>query len=289
MVLSTGALRGEYGPACHDNSAKGAQDAWDAHQQVMEHYGYQLRAGDTGSRSCRPITGGSGYSLHAYFLAGVVIHLWNLPRPIAAAVAGDFNWNTNPYGSRLVTDMSRAMVDAICAIRTVNGKQVFRWGGYYSGNKDAMHYELVCAKADLTTGIDWSTVAGHSPGPTPPKDDDMTPEQEAKLDAVLALAQSYAAPAVFSYAGSDLNAFVVRPNGDLVQCVYLGDGEERPIAHGCIPGPVPYRLNHAGVKGRIDAFGFYPEGGFVICTFDPAHQGNLPGGWSSADFARPKH
>jgi hypothetical protein len=40
-----------------------------------------------------------------------------------------------------------------------------------------MHDEIDCSPADLATGIDWSTVEGWN---------DMTPEQEAKLDAVAA-------------------------------------------------------------------------------------------------------
>jgi peptidoglycan hydrolase-like protein with peptidoglycan-binding domain len=91
--------------------------------------------------NCRKITGGSGYSLHAY------------------GIAADLNWSTNPYGSRLVTDMPGAMIADIKAIRTNNGKQVFRWGGDYKGNKDAMHFEVICTPADLATGLQG--------GPTP--------------------------------------------------------------------------------------------------------------------------
>jgi hypothetical protein len=30
---------------------------------------------------------------------------------------------------------------------------VFRWGGSYSKNKDAMHFEVVCSPANLATGV----------------------------------------------------------------------------------------------------------------------------------------
>jgi len=103
---------------------------------------YTTRREDTGAFNCRRITGGTGYSLHAY------------------GTAIDINWQSNPYGSRLVTDMPRDMVQAIKAIRTKNGKQVWRWGGDYRGNKDAMHFEIVCHPADLATGIDPSTLPG---------------------------------------------------------------------------------------------------------------------------------
>jgi hypothetical protein len=51
---------------------------------------------------------------------------------------GDYDWNRNPYGDTLVTNMPQGMIDEILAIRTVGGHNVFRWGGYYSGSKDAM-------------------------------------------------------------------------------------------------------------------------------------------------------
>jgi len=103
---------------------------------------YRTRRADTGAYNCRRITGGSGYSLHAY------------------GIAADLNWSTNPYGKRLVTDMPPAMRDAIKAIRTRGGHLVFRWGGDYSGNKDAMHFEVVASPAELATGIDPNTVPG---------------------------------------------------------------------------------------------------------------------------------
>jgi putative peptidoglycan binding protein/D-alanyl-D-alanine carboxypeptidase-like protein len=109
---------------------------------VMQSHGYTVRKGDTGAYNCRQITGGSGSSLHSH------------------GIAIDVNWNTNPYrkDNVLVTDMPGPMVTAILAIRTNNGKQVWGWGGKYRSVKDAMHYEIVCAPADLSTGIDWSTV-----------------------------------------------------------------------------------------------------------------------------------
>lgn len=167
MVLSTQQVRDEYGADCTEREVAGAQEAWDGLSAWMEHYRYELRQADTGSRACRAITGGTKKSLHAIFLA-VRILLWNLRKRIAGGAACDFNWQTNPYGQRLVTDMPRAMVDAICGIRTRSGAVVFRWGGYYSGNKDGMHYELVCARADLATGIDPATLPGAAT-----KEDDM--------------------------------------------------------------------------------------------------------------------
>lgn len=97
---------------------------FEAVEAIMAKYGYTIRAGDTGAYNCRVITGGTGYSLHAYL------------------IAVDVNWQTNPYGPVLRTDMPPAMILEIEALQ-VDGVQVVRWGGRYSGNKDAMHFEII--------------------------------------------------------------------------------------------------------------------------------------------------
>lgn len=126
--------------------------AWRAFNAVLVRWRYRTRRADTGAYNCRRITGGSGYSLHAY------------------GIAADINWKSNPYGPRLVTDMPAGMIADIEALRTGNGKQLFRWGGRYRGNKDAMHFEVFCSPADLATGI-----AVGTPPPTPPPTPAPTP------------------------------------------------------------------------------------------------------------------
>lgn len=128
--------------------------------QVLAAFRYSTRAADTGAYNCRMNTSGTGWSIHAY------------------GCACDINWLTNPYSRYLRTDMPAGMPRAICAIRTNNGKQVWNWGGYWSGNKDAMHYEIVCTPADLRTGINWSTVyGGAAPAPTPTPTPVLPPEE----------------------------------------------------------------------------------------------------------------
>jgi hypothetical protein len=150
MTLSTSQLRSAWAPAC---KAKGAVllAAFAALDAVLQRHRYAPRARDTGAYNCRRITGGTGYSLHAYG-PGDRFRFWN-GVTIATALAVDINWTTNPYGRRLVTDMPRAMIDDILAIRTVSGDQVWRWGGDYRTNKDAMHFEIVCTPTALATGI----------------------------------------------------------------------------------------------------------------------------------------
>ncbi len=170
MAYSTSELRNLWGPPCAgakttmelygsgrvtvDSRVTQAVAALD---RCLQHARYQTRRVDTGAYNCRQITGGTNYSLHAY------------------GIALDINWQSNPYGQRLVTDMPPAMVAEIKALRTNSGHQIWRWGGDYSGNKDAMHYEVVCSPVQLATGI-----AGPRPVPPPTSDGDFTMDAEAK-------------------------------------------------------------------------------------------------------------
>lgn len=166
-ILGTASLRSLWAPAC---KAKGDVflAAYAALDACLRAAGYEPRAKDTGAYNCRRITGGTGYSLHSYGPADKFT-FWNGVK-IATALAFDLNWTTNPYGKKLVTDMPVSMRNAIKAIRTNNGKQVWGWGGDYRTNVDAMHWEIVCSPADLATGIDPATVPGYKPPPPPAPD-----------------------------------------------------------------------------------------------------------------------
>ena len=110
-------------------------DALKALDAIMRRYKYGPKDGQTWGYNCRRITGGQGHSLHSY------------------GIAIDVNSLANPYGHTLKTDMPRQMVAEIKSIRTRNGLPVWRWGGDYGGNKDAMHFEIVASPAELVVGI----------------------------------------------------------------------------------------------------------------------------------------
>lgn len=168
-MRSTAQLRKEWDPPCdftrqsltlYSGAALNglnarAVEAFRALDGVMRSFSYVPRSNsrggwETGAYNCRTITNGSGYSLHAY------------------GIAADINARTNPYGKRLITDMPKAMITAVKAIRTTGGHPVFRWGGDYSSIKDAMHYEVVASPDELKVGIDWNTVAADPPSPHDP-------------------------------------------------------------------------------------------------------------------------
>lgn len=179
---TTQQMRQAWSPACSAKSSVFLQ-AYRALDACLQAHNYRPRSGVTGAYNCRRITGGSGYSLHAYG-PGARFIFWT-GVAVTAALAVDINWDRNPYGKRLVTDMPRPMIDAVLRVRTVDGVQVFRWGGYYSGNKDAMHFEIVATPAQLARGIDWSTV----PGPGLPQDgeeDDLANVPQKEWDQMKA-------------------------------------------------------------------------------------------------------
>lgn len=124
-----------------------SRDAWRAFDTVLRHHSFS--ANSVWAYVCRIITGGRGYSLHAYGIATDVDPSLNryytgYPR---------FDWAK--------TTFTREMVDALYRIKTMDGKRLFMWGGYWISIKDYMHWELDVSPTSLATGIDWSTVDGY--------------------------------------------------------------------------------------------------------------------------------
>lgn len=179
-VLSTTQARAAWGPVCHPPMVLFAPlaglgavhlsidartvEANRALDQCFRAHGVTMRPGVCGSYNCRLITGGSGYSLHAY------------------AIADDLNWDTNPYSTtKYVTDFPAELVQDIRAIRTLGGAQVWVSGADFDNNGvlgdhgpfDAMHFQIACTPAQLAAGIDWSTVAGANPVPIPVFQEDL--------------------------------------------------------------------------------------------------------------------
>jgi hypothetical protein len=122
---------------------------------IFKKHNYKPTPPDCGAQNCRKITGGSGYSLHAY------------------GIAIDINWQDNPWQKNdgsIQTDMPRAMIDEINRVVTFSGARVWRCGIDYTGNNvDPMHFEIVCTPAELATGISGVETPKPNPTPTPVK------------------------------------------------------------------------------------------------------------------------
>lgn len=149
-VLTTSQLRQAWAPPKR-NKGNAFIDAYRALDDVLRRWGFDAGHGDTGAYNPRPITGGTDWSLHAYG-PGDGFTFWFGVR-VVTALAVDIDWQNNPYGPVLHTNMPRGMIDEIEAIRTNDGQQVWSWGGDYKKNKDAMHFEIVTTPASLRTGI----------------------------------------------------------------------------------------------------------------------------------------
>lgn len=104
--------------------------------------GYEIRSGVTGGYNCRQISGSSSWSNHA----------WGL--------AVDINWDRNPMGSELVTDMP----DWMPALWESFG---FRWGGRYNNRPDAMHFEFMGTPGQAKAYADKT---GNAPASLVPKE-----------------------------------------------------------------------------------------------------------------------
>lgn len=122
--------------------------AWEAWEMVRARHGYVVNPpypdGDSGMYNCRHIGNDPERPMSVHAWAGAI----------------DVNWNSNPDGSRLITDMPKPMRDDLHALRTRAGAPVFRWGGDWDRDPrtdhsyyDAMHWELVCTPAELASGV----------------------------------------------------------------------------------------------------------------------------------------
>lgn len=134
----------EWYPGQVDTVHKGTELIWRAVGAIMLAYNYPVRDRDTGFYNCRPITGGTAMSNHAY------------------PTAGDINWKTNPYINHkpfirtikwgIETDMPAAMIREIEQI-TASGIKACKWGGRYRTIKDAMHIELLVTLGEIAGGV----------------------------------------------------------------------------------------------------------------------------------------
>lgn len=155
MVLQTSELRRLWGPVCRFNKStiklygtgqvtvdSRIKNAVYAFNRCLIKHNYQTIYVQTGAFVCRAITGGTAYSLHAY------------------GIAMDINWLINGYGDHASHNIPQALVDDVLAIRTVDGIQVWGWGGNYTdAPKDWMHFEIVCSPAQLARGIKTSSTS----------------------------------------------------------------------------------------------------------------------------------
>lgn len=165
-MLTQSQIAAYWGPACPGKKATVSLhgtgkvtvktqiiEATKALNACLIRWNYKTIYSQTGAFVCRQKVGGNGWSNHSY------------------GTALDLNWQLNPYGGSR-HHIPTGLAYDICRIRTNNGKQVWNWGGFWSGTRDWMHFEIVCKPSDIATGINWNTVNGNvapyvPPAPTP--------------------------------------------------------------------------------------------------------------------------
>jgi len=121
-----------------------------------ERRGYLAKPGQTGAYNCRAISGTSSPSNHS----------WGL--------AVDWNWQDNPYTTNYTLNHIPGWMPPLW------NRYGFAWGGTYTGKKDFMHWEFMGwpADADSLTALAITELTATT------GDDDLTPEQDAKLDRI---------------------------------------------------------------------------------------------------------
>ena len=133
----------------------------EAMNTVLIATGYENPTDYIGSYNKRPISGTSVWSTHSY---GIAIDIdYGGDNPDSPEHDGI---DKNPHTYRAVTmndsrwgvkwQITKEQVLAVEAIRTNNGKTVWRWLGWSIG--DTMHFQVNCTQEDLATGIDPATV-----------------------------------------------------------------------------------------------------------------------------------
>ena len=145
-------------------------EAWAALEQALQRTSY--RAERVWVYNCRNIAGSSSRSLHAYGLAIDIDPGWNPNRrtpdgrPVRFSDAATQEQRlADVRQGRADTVFTPEQIAAVEAVRTVDGRQVFSWGGRWRTTKDTMHFEINVTPAELASGLaTWGPEPGRRPG-----------------------------------------------------------------------------------------------------------------------------
>jgi hypothetical protein len=144
-------------------------DAWRALERALTATGYQAHRAWV--YNCRDINGQHTRSLHAY---GLAIDIDDTRptcnvnratpdrREVRFSAAPTKEERCADVGAGIAdTSFSPAQVAAVEAIRTVDGQQVFAWGGRWHTTKDTMHFQINVTPGELDRGLQPGTVEQH--------------------------------------------------------------------------------------------------------------------------------
>lgn len=132
--------------------------AWAALDQALRRTSYDARR--VWVFNCRDIAGTTRRSLHAYGLAVDIDPAWNPNRrtpdrrPVRFSTARTQEQRLADVRSAAAdTVFTPAQVMAVEDVRTVDGHQVFSWGGRWKTTKDTMHFQLSVTPDELRRGL----------------------------------------------------------------------------------------------------------------------------------------
>ena len=141
-------------------------DAWRALESTLVAAGYDVHRAWV--YVCRNIAGHKAASLHAYGLAIDLDHAGprcnvNNPTPDRrkvrfSAAATKLERCRDVQRGAADTAFTPDQVAAVEAIRTVDGHQVFAWGGRWPTTKDTMHFQINVTPQELARGLAPETV-----------------------------------------------------------------------------------------------------------------------------------
>jgi hypothetical protein len=138
-----------------------AVDAFGALDRVLRDAGYEARW--TSAYSCRLIAGTERFSLHSY---GIALDIDPNENPFRSPTSGSVRFSAAATREGRAADVAANLADtiftpeqiaAVEAIRTVDGRQVWGWGGRWRTPLDAMHFELKVTPEELARGLDPAT------------------------------------------------------------------------------------------------------------------------------------
>jgi D-alanyl-D-alanine carboxypeptidase len=140
-------------------------DAWRAFERTLLGAGYQPHRAWV--YNCRQIAGQQTRSLHAYGLAIDIDHVepaCNVNRPtpdgrvVRFSVASTKDERCHDVRRGVAdTSFTPEQIGAVEAIQTVDGYQVFTWGGRWPTTKDTMHFQIAVTPTELARGISAQT------------------------------------------------------------------------------------------------------------------------------------
>jgi subtilisin family serine protease len=142
-------------------------DAWRALERALAAAGYDVHRAWV--YNCREIGGKQTRSLHAYGLAIDIDHKHPRCNPNRATPDGRkvrfSSAATKEARCRAVqegkadTSFTSDQVAAVEAIRTIDGHQVFAWGGRWRTTKDTMHFQINVTPDELARGLQPDSVS----------------------------------------------------------------------------------------------------------------------------------